>query len=163
MQNKDNIKRLENQQIGFYYEVTEKKINDIKIEIMEDIMNIFGGQTGIDNKTFVDHKKFQEFTSYYQTAIQEEKRDILMALLEQEKDIQEEMHERQIKMLKEIGITIPSVRVHIIIEEMGGKNFQMFDMMIRYIKLAKNNKAQKRPQNRRIYVPPKLVKIFGKL
>jgi hypothetical protein len=42
MKNKHNIKGIENQQIGFYYEVTEKKINDIKIEIMEDIMNIFG-------------------------------------------------------------------------------------------------------------------------
>jgi transposase len=88
---------------------------------------------------------------------------MLMLLLEQEQDLQKEIYERQIKMLKEIGISIPSVRVHMIIEEMGGKKFQMFDMMIRYIKLAKKNKAQKRPQNRKIYVPPKLGKIFGKL
>ena len=143
--------------------MTEKKLTDIKIEIMEDIMNIFGGNTGIDNDTFVDHKKFQEFSSHYQTAIQEEKKDILMILVKQEQDIQEEIHERQIKMLKEIGIIIPSIRVHMIVEEMGGKNFQMFDMMIRYIKLAKKNKAKSRPQNRRIYAPPKLIKIFAKL
>jgi len=163
MKNAHNIKGLENQQIGLYYEVTEKKLTDIKIDIMEDIMNIFGGHTGIDNDTFIDHKKFQEFSSHYETAIQEEKKDILMALLEQEQDIQEEIQKRQIKMLKEIGITIPSIRVHMIMEEMGGKQFQMFDMMIRYIKLAKKNKIKKRPQNRRMYAPPKLIKIFAKL
>jgi menaquinone-dependent protoporphyrinogen IX oxidase len=163
MKNKHNIKELENEQIGIYYDVTEKKLTDIKIEIMEDIMNVFGGHTGIDNNTFVNHKEFQEFIGHYQTAIQDEKKDILMILIEQEQDIQKEIRERQIKMLKEIDITIPSIRVHMIVDEMGGKNFQMFDMMIKYIKLAKKNKIETRPQNRRLYVPPKLVKIFGKI
>ena len=39
----------------------------------------------------------------------------------------------------------------------------MFDHMIRYIKLAKKGKADKRPKEKQIYAPVKLVEAFKKM
>jgi antitoxin component of RelBE/YafQ-DinJ toxin-antitoxin module len=87
----------------------------------------------------------------------------LITLIQQNKDIKEEIKKRQINMLKEIGITTPSTRVMMIVEQTGGNNFPAFDTMIKYVKTAKKYKKRKRPKRRVIYAPKELIETFKKI
>jgi len=112
-----DIKKLGNQQLGLHYEVIYKKLNDMKIDIMEDITDILGKVPGMDVETYTNHQKFHEFCSEYLSSIQEEKKNALLALLMQEKTIQQEIERRQKQMLKDIGIDTPSLRTKLIAEK----------------------------------------------
>lgn len=157
------IKTLGNMQLWLYYEITHKKLNTIKSEIINDIWDLLGNVPEIDFETYAAPEKFHNYCKYYRQNIQNINKEIFLTLMKQEKDIKEEIGERQIKMLKEIGIVTPSIRVLMIIKETRWVNFQMFDDMIRYIKLAREWKVDRRPKNKKIYAPPKLIKTFENL
>ncbi len=68
------------------------------------------------------------------------------------------MQTRQLQMLKEIGITAPSMRVEMIAEKMRGKEFLIFDRIIKRIKLKRE-----RPTNKKIDILETLDEMFEKL
>lgn len=153
-----NIKELENQQLGFYYEILHKKINDIKLEIFDDIADVLGNPPPIEYETYEDPEKFHTYCTTYLSYIQKETKDLFQSLLQQVQDTQEEICTRQLQMMKEIGITTPSIRTEMIAEQMRGKNFPIFDRIIRYIKLKKE-----RPKNKKIDILEGLEEMFEKL
>ena len=109
-----DIKKLGAQQLGLYYEVTYKKLNDIQITIIGDIRDLLGKNPQIGYKTYTDTKEFYRYCKQYRPNIQKEKKEIFLVLSQQEQAIQEEIHTRQKKMLNDIGITTPSLRVQMI-------------------------------------------------
>ena len=66
----------------------------------------------------MDTPKFYEYCSTFEAHIGKEKKDLYAILITKEINIKEEMKTRQKKMLKEIDITTPSMRVRMIAEEM---------------------------------------------
>lgn len=132
-----DIKSLGNQQLGLHYEVTHKKLNDIQLAIVDDIADLLGKMPAIDYTIYTNAESFHTYCQKYRTSIQQEKKELFITLMQQQKNIKKEIKARQIRMIKEIGITIPSVRVQMIMEITNGTNFQSFDEMITYIKLAR--------------------------
>ena len=116
MGNSDYLKTLGNRQLTDYYRVTYQKLNLIKEEIIENITNILGRNPYTDEEGYKDSKKFIRHCKPYETSIKEENKDLFTILMNKEQDIQKEMKKRQIKMLRSIGIIVPSIRVRIIIE-----------------------------------------------
>ena len=109
-----DIKNLGAEQLGLHYEVIYKKLNDIKIEIIEDITELLGKNPQIGYIEYTDPKAFERYCRPYRQNIQKEKKEIFLGFLEQEQTIQKEIHARQKKMLEAIGITTPSLRVQMI-------------------------------------------------
>ncbi|HBB04648.1 TPA: hypothetical protein DCZ39_07300 [Patescibacteria group bacterium] len=116
MDKSDYLRTLGNRQLTEYYKVTYQKLNTIKEEIIENITNILGKGPDIDKEEYGDTKKFLRQCKPYETSIKEEKKDLFTILMNKEKDIQKEIRERQIKMLRSIRIITPSIRVRTIIE-----------------------------------------------
>jgi len=132
-----DIRSLGNEQLGLHYEVTQKKINDIQTAIIDDITNLLGIVPIIKDDIYNNPEKFHIHCKPYLSYIEKEKKEILLILIQQEKTIDKEIKHRQTQMLKEIGITTPSIRVMTIVEQTRGKNFPLFNNMIKYIKLVK--------------------------
>jgi len=109
-----DIKKLGPQQLGLHYEVTYKNLNDIQIAIIEDIRDLLGKNPQIGYKIYTDPKEFYRYCKQYRPSIQKEKKEMFLFLSQQEQTIQEEIHTRQKKMLKDIGIKAPSLRVQMI-------------------------------------------------
>lgn len=70
----------------------------------------------IDNEIFVDKKKFNEYYLTHAAIIQSTTKKTFILLCQQEAVVQEEISKRQAEMLKEIGISTPSIRVGMITE-----------------------------------------------
>ncbi|MCX6824344.1 MAG: hypothetical protein NT085_04410 [candidate division SR1 bacterium] len=158
-----DIKNLGAEQLGLYYEVTYKKLNDIKIEIIEDIAELLGTTPQIEYTTYIEQKEFEIYCTPYLQDIQKEKKEMFLILSQQEQTIQEEIRTRQKQMLKNIGITTPSLRVQMIKQATEGGQFPMFNDMITYIELLKTGEENKRPKNKKIYASPKLIEFFENL
>jgi len=158
-----DIKKLGPQQLGLHYEVTYKNLNDIQIAIIEDIRDLLGKNPQIGYKIYTDPKEFYRYCKQYRPSIQKEKKEMFLFLSQQEQTIQEEIHTRQKKMLKDIGIKAPSLRVQMITQATEWANFPMFDDMITYINLLKNWEEKKRPKEKKIYASPKLIELFDSM
>ncbi len=158
-----DIKLLGNQQLGFHYEVINQKLNDIQTAIIDDITDLLGIVPVIDDDTYKNTEKFYNYCKTYRLYIEQEKKNIFTILIQQQKDIQEEIKKRQLNMLKEIGITAPSTRVMMIVEQTRWIHFPMFDYMIKYIKLAQQWKEDTWPKEKQIYAPVKLIETFKNL
>lgn len=156
----NHIANLGNAQLGRHYDATHKKLENIKEEILEDITNILWHDPDIDNATYMDTPKFYEYCSTFEAHIGKEKKDLYAILITKEINIKEEMKTRQKKMLKEIDITTPSMRVRMIAEEMRWEYFEMFDIMINYVKRRKQWKWVERPEDRELLAPKTLRDIF---
>lgn len=155
-----DIKSLGNKQLSLYYEITNQKLNDIQLTITDDISNIFGQAPVIDFDTYTNVEKFGAYCEKYRSSIEQEKKELFLILKKKQKEIQDEIIERQTKMLKEIGIITPSMRVLEITHKMRGAHFQMFEEIIRYIKLTKKGQWDKRPKERIIMAPPTIIEKF---
>lgn len=158
-----DITSLGNKQLSFYHETIDHKLNNIQIEIVEDIADLLGQTPSISHETYTDTEKFNRYCEKYRPSIEQEKKDLFLILMKQKKEITEEIHKRQVKMLEEIGIFTPSTRVMMIMEQTQGTNFQCFDDLIRYIKLARADKANRRPKEKKIHAPQRLIEIFDNL
>ena len=158
-----DIEKLGNQQLRLHHEKTNQELNDIKIAIVDDITDLLWIVPVINDDTYENTEKFLNYCKEYQLYIENEKKNLFVILIQQQKDIKEEIKKRQLQMIKEIGIITPSIRVMMILKQMEWNNFQMFDHMIRYIKLAKKWKADKRPKEKQIYAPIKLIETFEKI
>lgn len=101
-----------------HYEVTHQKFNDVQIAIVDDITDLLGNAPAIDYDTYTNAEKFHAYCEKYRPSIEGQKKELFLILMKQQKDIQEEIKERQVKMLKEIGIIAPSTWVFMIMEEM---------------------------------------------
>ena len=150
------IQTLGTQQIWLYYEVIEKRINESKIQIIEDISNVLGQEHHIDNETFVDKKKFNRYYLVHESIIQDTTKEMFLILRQQESDIQKEIGKRQTEMLREIGIIAPSIRVGMITESTKWKYFPLFEKMIKYIKNIQQGKTKWQPNDKKIQYPPQL-------
>lgn len=162
MDDSHNIKALGNKQLGLHYEVTYQKLDEIKIEIIEDITDLLGQAPKIGFETYQNPQKFCEYCKQYRSNIEKEKKELFLLLIKKEEDIQQEIIRRQRNMLFEIGIETPSIRVFEIIQEMKWTNFQVFDELIRFIKMAKKWQGHKRPQGKKILAPQKLIEKYEK-
>jgi hypothetical protein len=105
-------------------------------------------------------EKFKQHFENHRTNIPKKNKDIFSLLNKEQKEIQKEIEIRQKKMLAEIGIHHPSIRVKIITEYMQGENFSLFDDMIKYIKLHQQQQLDKRPKNKKIMAPQELIDFF---
>jgi len=158
----DNIKWLGNKQLGLKYEITEKRLNDVKMEILEDIKDILWVNISINMDIIKNTEKFKQHFENHRTNIQKENKEIFSILSKEQKEIQKEIEIRQKKMLTEIGIHHPSTRVQMIAKYMQGEKFAFFDDMIRYIKLKQQKQLHKRTKNKRIQAPKELIDFFEK-
>lgn len=152
----DNIQTMDNQDLWLYYEITYKRLTDIKTTILEEIMSTFGWDAAVNNDIFIHQKKFHAYCAGYRSTIQKTKKQTFLILLEQEHDIQKEIHKRQLQMLKDLGIAIPSVQVRMIMDRMKWQYFPLFDDMITYIKHKKEIKEYDWPEDKNIHYPEKI-------
>lgn len=158
-----DITLLSNRTLGIHYESKHKELNNIQTAIVDDITDLLGIVPVIDDSTYTNPEKFYHYCKPYLAYIEKGKEELLITLIQQNKDIKEEIKKRQLAMLKEIGITTPSTRVMMIVEQTGGNNFPAFDTMIKYVKTAKKYKKRKRPKRRVIYAPKELIETFKKI
>jgi hypothetical protein len=84
-------------------------------------------------------------------------------LVEQDKHIKKEIKKRQIQLLKDIGITTPSIRVLEIVKKTEGEYFSVFSDMIEYIKLLNTGRSDERPKDKKIFIPKNIIDIEKKL
>ena len=112
-----DIRSLGNQQLGFHYEIINQNINDIQTAIIDDITDLLGIVPVIDDDTYKNTEKFYNYCKKYRLHIEQEKKNLFTVLIQQQKDINQEIKQRQTYMLKEIGITTPSIRVIMILEQ----------------------------------------------
>ncbi len=157
----NNIKSLGNKQLSLYHETIYQKLNNIQMAIMEDITYTLGEKSPIINEISTNTKKFKKYYKKYQHIIQKEKKELFLIVMKQQNEIKEEIERRQKQLLKDIGIISPSMRVQKIIEETQGIYFRSFDEIIKYIKMARVGKAQKRTKP--LYAPTSLIERTEKL
>jgi len=117
MDDSHNMKTLGNKQLGLHYEVIYQKIDNIKTEIIRNIADILGQAPKIGFEIYKDSKLFRTYCKNYESSIEKTKKDMLEILIQQEENIRKEIQRRQREMLKDIGITIPSLRVIMIMKE----------------------------------------------
>lgn len=120
----NNMKHLGNKQLSLHYEIIQHKLNDIQIAIIDDISEILGKTPNISHEIYTNPEKFKHYCERYRLSIEQEKKELFLILMKETKEIKEEIGKRQIKMLKEIGITTPSRRVQMIMKETQGTYFQ---------------------------------------
>lgn len=164
-----NIKNLGNKQLGYYHEMLYTKIYNLQNEIIEHISDILGKEPDISIEEEADPKKFMIFCKRYNSAIETEKQRLLQTLMLETQEIETEIYKRQLEMLKEIGIQVPSLRSTLIIEKTWGEKFLYFDDMIHYIQSLKSSlsskegKWKKRFKNKIIIIPELLKKKLDAL
>lgn len=153
----NDIKSLENIQLGIYSDVVEKRISMIKLEILENIKEILGKKISIDTKTYNTEKLFYTHCKNYRSIVDTEKKELFYMLAEEKDSIKKEIEKRQKKMLQDIKISNPSQLVASITKEMSGTYFPMFDRIIRHIKTIQEKNTDIIEE--KLYIPDEVAKL----
>lgn len=112
-----DIKKLGNKQLGFYHETIYHQIYDIQNDILENICDILGKEPEISDEEQEDIEKFMNFYAKYESAISLENKRLLLTFIHQKQKIEKEIARRQRRLLKTIGIHIPSTQTEVIVKE----------------------------------------------
>lgn len=157
----EEFKSMGPMKLSMCYKHNGKALSEIKKEISDHLYESL--KIEIDVSRMEDSERFHEgIQNYYDHIIPESKKQF-MQLFEEKRTLDKEVKERQVSMLKEIGIITPSTRVMQIMKETEGENFHIFSDMIRYIKLDKKNKTHLRPKEKGIRSTKGLKEMESKL
>lgn len=156
-----DLKQLENQQLGLYYEKIDRELNIVQTEILKQLQDIFNDIPYINSSTYNNPKKFKNFCSPYRNVIRDKYKKDFIEIIQQREKIEKEIKFRQKKMLQEIGITIPSILTETIVNWLGWNQLPVFEQLIKFIKLAQQWKWHTRPKEKKIYIPEELRNKFN--
>ncbi len=155
-----NIEELGNYQLWLYHEKIKQKLHELQDIIVQELSNTLGLSLLWKKNTLKDttvfYQKYKKYLHYLSYELVENFKETY----KEEQNIQKEIRNRQKKMLKDIGITKPRLRVKMIAQELQGERLPRFQDIITYIKLHQKNEWDKRPEHKKLFVSQKLAKYF---
>lgn len=158
---KQEIGNLWNKQLSIYYRKNLEDLWYIKNEIANNLYETL--KIEIDNNRLENTEIFANGIENFENYLSPETKDSFTTLVEQDKHIKKEIKKRQIQLLKDIGITTPSIRVLEIVKKTEGEYFSVFSDMIEYIKLLNTGRSDERPKDKKIFIPKNIIDIEKKL
>lgn len=159
MHDMESMKTMDNQDLGFYYEVIAEEIKASKLKIVENIVKVFSLDRRPDKETFHQDEEFKRYCRPYRSLVDDCVKDSFDVLSEEREQIKEEMEKRQRTLLKEIGINNPSVRLRILMDQTRSEHFPLFDDLITFTKLSLNQEEDTWPKDKLIMAPEKFVRL----
>lgn len=159
MNSKVNMDTINNQDLGFYYEIISEKLQNAKLKIIENIVIVFSDDKKPDRETFHQDEKFMKYCTPFRSIIDEDEREGFENLHNERQQVMQEIRTRQWELLKEIHIEHPSMLVHMLMDQTRGEHFPLFDDVVQLTKLLLKNEADQRPKDKELLAPERFVKL----